>query len=120
MAKTTNQEPFQATPKGQVLLLEMEMKKFTVGEIVILTEAHVYPELKNTEVEILKGPYTFHYSDPPDEHIIGYRITSPLIESIVGGHCAVASSRLKKLPPKDDLSSWEKCVWQPTKEPAIG
>ena len=81
--------------------------KFRVGEIAILIRGTAVPDSVNKEVEItdlFADDYVNRYGIKAD-HL------PPSIEGTNGWQAN--ESQLRKLPPKEQLSSWDVGVWKP-------
>jgi len=82
--------------------------KFKVHEIVLMNSED-YPEVNGTEVTIERCKQG--RSHPSHDKSPAYVI----VEDVVGdGKRSWMETALKKLPPKDDLTSWDTCVFKPT------
>ena len=83
------------------------MSKFKIGEIVIIQSMR-FKEKNGEEATILQNPIPDMHNNP------GYITDNPATDSRSLGRWDESS--LRKLPPKDELISWEDCIFKPEAE----
>lgn len=95
------------------------MAKFSVGEVAILTNVFhpTYAVMSGSEVTILKLPaprMTRHVDDNL------FRIEETYVIEVPGyGKFAADENQLRKKRPPEETTSWDKCVWNPLKQPEV-
>lgn len=82
------------------------MPKFKSGEIAIIVKSTQYPEAIGRECMIVL------YDDEDCDYAIEVE-GFPHPEASEGVYYWAYESDLKKLPPKDDLTTWDNCIFKP-------